>query len=75
MPLSRPLGGGLFELRFSAEGVARRITYWHADWRPGLIVPLTTFRKQRQVERREVVRARRALDRCRERHSQEARHD
>ena len=75
MPLSRPLGGGLFELRFTAEGVARRITYWHADWRAGLIVLLTTFCKQRQVERREIVRARRALDRCRERHSQEARHD
>ena len=38
MPLSRPLGDGVFELRFTAEGVARRITHWFADWQPGLIV-------------------------------------
>lgn len=75
MPLTRPLGGGLFELRFTADGVARRITYWHADWRPCLIVLLTTFRKQRQVERRQVLRARAALERCRERHGQRNDHD
>lgn len=43
MPLSRPLGRGLFELRFQCEGVARRVTFWYADWQPGLIVLLTTF--------------------------------
>jgi hypothetical protein len=75
MPLSRPLGGGLFELRFIAQGSARRITYWYADWRPGLIVLLTTFRKQRQVERREIVRARAALERCQAIHARRAGHD
>jgi putative component of toxin-antitoxin plasmid stabilization module len=68
MPLSRPLGDGLFELRFQCEGVARRITFWYADWQPGLIVLLTTFHKQRSNERREVDRARSALQRCHDTH-------
>lgn len=67
MPLSRPLGRGLFELRFQCEGVARRVTFWYADWQPRLIVLLTTFRKQRHNERREVQRARSALEHCRAR--------
>jgi len=75
MPLSRPLGRGLFELRFRCEGVARRVTFWYADWQPGLIVLLTTFRKQRHNERREVQRARSALEHCRARHSRGVRHD
>lgn len=75
MPLSRSLGGGLFELRFTCESVPRRITYWYADWQPGLIVLLTTFRKQRSSERREVDRARTALERCRGRHSPGSQHE
>jgi hypothetical protein len=71
MPLSRSLGNGLFELRFHCDGVARRITFWYADWQPGLIVLLTTFHKQRNNERREVHRARVALKRCRGTHSSE----
>lgn len=64
MPLSRALGGGLFELRFTAGGVARRVTY---TFRPGRrIVLLTTFRKQRQKEQAEIRRAREALERLRE---------
>lgn len=58
MPHSRPLGGGLKELRFTCEGVARRITYVLDPDRKA--VTLTTFRKQRDNERREVLRARRA---------------
>ncbi|EGE39347.2 MULTISPECIES: type II toxin-antitoxin system RelE/ParE family toxin [Actinomyces] len=58
MPHSRPLGDGLHELRFSCENVNRRITYvFDPDRR---VVTLTTFRKQRQNERTEVLRARRA---------------
>lgn len=68
MPLSRPLGGGLFDLRFQCEGMSRRITYWYADWPSTSIVLLTTFRKQRTNERREIDRARVALNRCRSRH-------
>ena len=58
MPLSKQLGVGLRELRFTCEGVARRITYVLDPERK--VITLTTFRKRRQNERREVLRARRA---------------
>lgn len=66
MPLSRSLGEGLFELRFHCEGVPRRVTYWYAP--AGRAIALTTFRKQRNNEQREIKRARRALRRCRTEH-------
>jgi len=58
-PHSGPLGDGLFELRFTCEGMARRITYYFDPRRR--MITLTTFRKQRQREQREVTRARRAM--------------
>ncbi|MGL5857000.1 MAG: type II toxin-antitoxin system RelE/ParE family toxin [Angustibacter sp.] len=58
MPLSKQLGGGLRELRFTCEGVARRVTYTSDPKRKA--VTLTTFRKQRQNERAQILRARRA---------------
>ncbi len=58
MPHSRSLDGGLYELRFSCENVNRRITYVFDPDRKA--VTLTTFHKQRQNERAEVLRARRA---------------
>lgn len=58
MPLSRQLGGGLRELRFTCEGVARRITHVLDPDRHA--VTLTTFRKQRDNERAQILRARRA---------------
>ena len=61
-PASRAPGDGLFELRVGLDRVARRITFYFADNRR--IVLLTTFRKQRQNERAEVRRARRAMRRC-----------
>lgn len=61
MPHARPLGGNLYELRFTCQGVARRITYYIDPDR--LVITLTTFRKQRQNERREVERARRTMNR------------
>lgn len=61
MPLSRALGEGLFELRFTLGTTARRITYRFT--KDGRIVLLTTFRKQRQNERFEVARARKAAER------------
>ncbi len=62
MPLSRSLGDGLFELRFSLGSTARRITYrFRSD---GRIVLLTTFRKQRNNEWAEVARARKAAEHC-----------
>lgn len=62
MPASRSLGDGLFELRFDLHRVASRITYYFAADRR--IILLTVFRKQRQNERHEVERARRAMARC-----------
>jgi hypothetical protein len=62
MPFSRSLGDGLYELRFTLNRTARRITYrFTKDLR---IILLTTFRKQRDNERSEVDRARRAADAC-----------
>ncbi len=62
MPLSRSLGEGLFELRFTLGPTARRITYRFT--KDGRIILLTTFRKQRNNERNEINRARRAADEC-----------
>lgn len=62
MPLSRGLGGGLFEVRFALGTTARRITYRFT--KDGRIVLLTTFRKQRDNERNEIDRARRAAEEC-----------
>jgi len=59
MPHSRQLGDGLRELRFTCENVAQRITYVLDPEHQA--VTLITFRKQRQNERAEVSRARRAL--------------
>ena len=66
MPLSRSLGDGLFELRFTLGDTARRITYRFT--RDGRIILLTTFRKQRNNERHEIARARQAAEVCAERY-------
>ncbi len=55
MPHSRGLGDGLRELRFTCEGLVRRVTYYFDLGRKAIL--LTTFRKQRDNERREVERA------------------
>ncbi len=57
-PLSRGLGDGLFEMRFALGPTARRITYRFT--KDGRIILLTTFRKQRNNERSEITRARKA---------------
>lgn len=62
MPLSKALGDGLFELRFSLGPTARRITYRFTT--DGRIILLTTFRKQRNNERTEITRARKVADEC-----------
>ena len=66
MPLSRSLGDGLFELRFTLGDTARRITYRFT--RDDRIILLTTFRKQRNNERHEIARARQAAEVCAERY-------
>lgn len=62
MPVSRSLGDGLFELRLDLSRLSWRIAYYFAKGRR--IVLLTVFHKQRQNERREVERARRAMWAC-----------
>ena len=63
----RPIGDGLYELRFDLDKVAWRITYWFG---PGQrIVLLTVFRKQRMNEKAEITRARTALSVCRSTHT------
>ena len=62
MPISRSLGDGLFELRFTLGPTARRITYRFA--KDGRMILLTTFRKQRNNERHEIERARKAAVEC-----------
>lgn len=62
MPLSRSLGEGLFEVRFTVGSTARRITFRFTG--DGRIVLLTTFRKQRNNERAEVARARKIAQDC-----------
>lgn len=66
MPHSKPLSGGLFELRFNCENRATRVTYMFDVERQ--IITLTTFSKQRNNEQREVLRARKAqmLERLRD---------
>jgi hypothetical protein len=66
MPMSRSLGSGLFELRFTLGPTARRITYRFTT--DGRMILLTTFRKQRNNERAEIARARQAADDCARRH-------
>lgn len=62
MPAARPLGQGLFELRFDLNRSTWRITYFFAGGRR--VVLLTVFQKQRRSERVEIRRARRAMRRC-----------
>lgn len=62
MPLSRSLGDGLLELRFTLGPTARRITYRFS--KDGRIVLLTAFRKQRNNERNEIARAHKAAEDC-----------
>lgn len=65
MPLSKSLGDGLFELRFTLGSTARQITYRFT--KDGRIILLTTFRKQRNNERNEITRARKVAEACAER--------
>lgn len=62
MPLSKSLGDGLFELRFTLGPTARRITYRFT--KDGRLILLTTFRKQRNNERTEITRARKVAETC-----------
>ncbi len=61
MPHSRKLSDKLWELRFRCDRVNQRITYTIEPEKR--IITLTTFRKQRNNERREVQRARNVLRR------------
>jgi hypothetical protein len=62
-PHTRQLDGKLRELRFYLEGRPTRITYWIGPGRR--IILLTVFVKTQRQERREIDRAKRAMERCR----------
>lgn len=62
MPFSKPLGGGLFELRFALGDIAQRVTFRYR--KNGDIVLLTQFRKTKNNESAEVARARAAAAEC-----------
>ena len=69
-PYTKQLDGKLRELRFYLDGRPTRVTYWIAPRRR--VILLTVFTKTSRQERREVDRARRALERCiREQHTTE----
>jgi hypothetical protein len=61
-PYTRQLDGKLRELRFYLAGRPTRITYWIAAGRR--IILLTVFVKTQRQERREIRRARQAMERC-----------
>ena len=61
-PHTRQLDGKLRELRFFLGGRPVRVTYWIAPGRR--IILLTVFPKTQRRERREVDRAKRAMERC-----------
>ena len=66
MPLSRGLGEGLFELRFTLGPTPGGSPT--DSPKDGRIILLTTFRKQRNNERTEIDRARRAAEDCAKRY-------
>lgn len=61
-PHTRQLVGKLRELRFHLRGRDTRIMYWIAPGRR--VILLTVFVKTKRRERRQIDRARRALERC-----------
>jgi hypothetical protein len=61
-PHTRQLDGKLRELRFYLSGRPTRISYWIAPGRR--IILLTVFVKTQRQERREIARARQAMERC-----------
>jgi len=61
-PYTRHLDGKLRELRFHIGHASQRITYYIATGRR--IILLTVFQKTRQQERREIARAKRAMETC-----------
>ena len=61
-PHTRQLVGKLRELRFHLRGRDTRITYWIAPGRR--VILLTVFTKTQRRERRQIERARRAMERC-----------
>ena len=61
-PHTRQLDGKLRELRFYLSGRPTRITYWIAPGRR--IILLTVFMKTQRQERKEIRRAKQAMERC-----------
>ncbi|MFE2086125.1 type II toxin-antitoxin system RelE/ParE family toxin [Streptomyces sp. NPDC059460] len=73
MPRSKPLGGGLYELRFHLGDNDMRIPYWFAP--QGRAVLLTVFRKTKMNEAGQVARAREVRDKCAAQHPPASEHN
>lgn len=73
MPRSKPLGGGLYELRIHLGDNDMRITYWFASQRRAVL--LTVFPKTQMNEVGQVGRAREAQMRCKAEHLPAAEHN
>ena len=69
-PYTKQLAGKLRELRFHLGAEQIRLTYWIAPGRQ--IVMLTVFRKTRQREAAQIMRARRALWVCQQSHEHQS---
>lgn len=66
-PRYKPLGQGLFEIKFDLDDRTTRITYW---LRPdATAVLLTVFHKQKMREGNQVDRARQTMKTCRSDHT------
>jgi len=61
-PHTRQLDGKLRELRFYLSGQATRVSYWIAPGRR--IILLFAFVKTQRQEKREIQRAKLAMERC-----------
>ena len=61
-PYTRQLDGKLRELRFYLAGRPTRVTYWIAPGRR--VILLTVFAKTQRQQRREIRRAKQAMERC-----------
>jgi mRNA-degrading endonuclease RelE of RelBE toxin-antitoxin system len=72
MPLFRPLGDKVAEIRMSLGDAAVRITYWVGPGRR--VILLTVFTKTRDNEAAEVARAKRAQEDCQNHHAPAADH-
>jgi mRNA-degrading endonuclease RelE of RelBE toxin-antitoxin system len=72
MPLFKPLGDKVWEMRLHLGDDAVRVSYWVGPSRR--VILLTVFRKTRDNEAAEVERAKKAQEDCQKNHAPAADH-